>query len=149
MTQPHSSLIYILNGPNLNLLGNREPDIYGTVTLEDIEKSATLHAGKSGFGVDFRQSNHEGALVDWIQEAGEKAAGLIINAGALTHTSVALRDALAPLGIPVVEVHLSNIFARESFRHLSHISPAATGIISGFGANSYILGLDAITATVS
>lgn len=149
MSQSQDRVIYILNGPNLNLLGSREPEIYGTTTLDDIEKAARDHAEKSGFAIAFHQSNHEGTLVDWIQEAGGKAVGLMINAGAFTHTSVALRDALSPLTIPVVEIHLSNIFAREEFRHMSHISPVATGIISGFGAHSYILGLDAVISAVS
>jgi 3-dehydroquinate dehydratase II len=138
--------IYVLNGPNLNLLGQREPDIYGRTTLADIEKMTAVRAKKHGFGTVFRQSNHEGELVEWIQEARTKAAGVIINAGAYTHTSVALHDALRVLDRPVVEVHLSNTFAREEFRHRSLISPVATGLIVGFGAQSYVLAVDAMAS---
>jgi len=140
--------IYVLNGPNLNLLGTREPDIYGRTTLADIGKMVAQQAKDHGLGVVFRQSNHEGDLVEWIQEARTKAAGVIINAGAYTHTSVALRDALRTLGCPIIEVHLSNTFAREEFRHRSHISPVATGLIVGFGATSYILAIDAIASLI-
>ena len=140
--------IYVLNGPNLNLLGTREPDIYGRTTLADIGKMVARQAKDHGLGVVFRQSNHEGDLVEWIQEARTKAAGVIINAGAYTHTSVALRDALRTLGCPIIEVHLSNTFAREEFRHRSHISPVATGLIVGFGATSYILAIDAIASLI-
>ena len=136
--------IYVLNGPNLNLLGEREPEIYGRTTLDGIRKAVAARAKSLGYRTIFRQSNAEGELVDWIQEARLKGAGLIINGGAYTHTSVALLDALKACAIPVVEVHLSNPFAREKFRHRSYISPAATGIICGFGAHGYLLALDAI-----
>jgi len=135
--------IHILNGPNLNLLGTREPGIYGGTSLADIEAMCTKHA--SGFEVVFRQSNYEGQLVDWVQEATD-SAGIILNAGAYTHTSVALQDAIRAIKAPVIEVHLSNLFARESFRHHSYISPAAKGMIAGFGAQSYILAIDAIAS---
>jgi 3-dehydroquinate dehydratase II len=138
--------IYVLNGPNLNLLGLREPDIYGRTTLADIGKMAAKRAKTHGLSTVFRQSNHEGELVEWIQEARTKAAALIINAGAYTHTSVALHDALRTLICPVVEVHLSNTFAREKFRHKSHISPVATGVIVGFGAEGYLLAVDAVAS---
>ena len=139
-----SQTILVLNGPNLNLLGTREPEIYGRETLEDIERAANEHAGGLGFVIDFRQSNSEAELVDWIQESRGQVAGVIINAGAYTHTSVALLDALRALECPIVEVHLSNIFQRESFRHHSYISQVAKGVISGFGAQGYILALDAL-----
>lgn len=140
--------IYVLNGPNLNLLGQREPDIYGRTTLADIAEMATARAAKHGLTVDFRQSNHEGELVEWIHQAREAAAGVIVNAGAYTHTSVALHDALRALSCPVVEVHLSNTFAREEFRHRSLISPVAKGLIAGFGANSYLLAVDAMASLI-
>ena len=140
--------IYVLNGPNLNLLGAREPDIYGRTTLAAIGKMAAARAKGLGLTTVFRQSNHEGELVEWIQEARTKAAGVVINAGAYTHTSVALHDARRALDCPIVEVHLSNTFAREKFRHRSHISPVATGLIVGFGANSYILAVDAIASLI-
>jgi len=146
--QARAPAVYVLNGPNLNLLGQREPDIYGRTTLADIGKMAAKRAKKHGLAVVFRQSNHEGELVEWIQEARGKAAGLIINAGAYTHTSVALHDALRALACPIVEVHLSNTFAREEFRRHSHISPVATGLIVGFGAGSYMLAIDAIAALI-
>jgi len=138
--------IYVLNGPNLNLLGTREPDIYGRTTLAGIAKLVAGRAKGHGLKTIFRQSNHEGELVEWIQEARTKAAGVVINAGAYTHTSIALHDALRALKCPIVEVHLSNTFAREEFRHLSRISPVASGLIMGFGANSYLLAIDAIAS---
>lgn len=137
--------IFVLNGPNLNLLGTREPEIYGTTTLAEIEAGLHEHGKTIGFEIVFRQSNHEGMLVDWIQEARAAADGLILNAGAYTHTSIALRDALTALDIPIVEVHLSNLFRREEFRHHSHVSPVATGLICGFGAHGYRLALDALS----
>jgi 3-dehydroquinate dehydratase II len=140
--------IYVLNGPNLNLLGQREPDIYGRTTLADIEKMTAAQAKKHGLATIFRQSNHEGELVEWIHEARNKAAGLIINAGAYTHTSVALHDALRAVECPIIEVHLSNTFAREEFRRHSHISPVATGLIVGFGAESYVLAIDAVASLI-
>ena len=140
--------IYILNGPNLNLLGTREPDVYGATTLADIEAACRTVAARHKLDAEFRQSNSEGDLVDWIQEAGRSAAGLIINAGAYTHTSVALLDALKAADIPIIEVHLSNIFAREPFRHHSYVSPAATGVICGLGAVGYELAIDAIGSII-
>ncbi len=138
--------IFVLNGPNLNLLGTRQPEIYGRRTLGEIEAACAAKAAELGFDLDFRQSNHEGELVTWIQEAGAKAAGIIVNAGAYSHTSVAILDALNALDMPVVEVHLSNIFRREGFRHHSYVSQAATGVICGFGAEGYLLALAALAA---
>ncbi len=139
-----SSPVFILNGPNLNLLGHREPEIYGVESLADVEASCRNVGKKLGLDIEFRQTNHEGELVDWIQQAGEEGAALIINAGAYSHTSIAIMDALKALPIPIIEVHLSNIFAREGFRHHSYISPIATGIICGFGPKGYQLGLEAV-----
>lgn len=133
-----------MHGPNLNLLGLREPEIYGSVTLQDINKKLILDAERLQVGVTCLQSNHEGALVDAIHDAREKHHGIVINAGAYTHTSVAIRDALAGVQIPTVEVHLSNIYTREKFRHHSYIAPIAIGQISGFGADSYFLGFQAL-----
>jgi len=139
-----SRSILVLNGPNLNLLGTREPAVYGTETLADIERACVARAETLGLDVTFRQSNHEGELVDWIQEAADTHAGLILNAGAFTHTSVAILDALRSIDIPVVEVHLSNIHRRESFRHNSYVAQAAVGTICGFGAFGYEMALDAL-----
>lgn len=136
--------ILVLNGPNLNLLGVREPKTYGSETLADIEEACLERAAALDLALDFRQSNHEGQLVDWIQEARESADAIIINAGAYTHTSIAILDALRACELPIIEVHLSNIFAREPYRHHSYISSVARGVICGFGAQSYILALDAI-----
>ena len=136
--------IYVLNGPNLNLLGTREPAVYGTETLADLEQRCVRKAEALGLAVDFRQSNTEGELVDWIQEARTKASGLIVNAGAYTHTSIAMLDALLACEVPIVEVHLSNIFAREPFRHRSYISQAAKGVICGFGGLGYELAIEAL-----
>jgi 3-dehydroquinate dehydratase-2 len=138
--------IHILNGPNLNLLGTREPDVYGATTLAEIEAGLRGKAKARGFDILFRQSNHEGDLVTWIQEAGAANEDVILNAGAYTHTSVAIADAIKGSGARVVEVHLSNIHARESFRHRSFISPVARGVILGFGVQSYDLALEAIIA---
>ena len=140
--------VFILNGPNLNLLGVRDPSIYGHDTLGDIEERCTARAASLGLEIDFRQTNHEGQIVDWIQEARESADGIILNAGALTHTSVAVLDALAAAELPVVEVHLSNIFRRESFRHHSFVSLAANGVICGLGAQGYELALDAMARLI-
>jgi 3-dehydroquinate dehydratase-2 len=135
--------IYVLNGPNLNLLGVREPDIYGKTTLDDICQDS-IDLGKAlGFKVDFRQTNHEGVLVDWIQEARTEASALVINPAAFGHTSVALLDALKTLSIPIVECHLSHLATREDFRHQTFVSKAASGIVAGFGAKSYALALQA------
>ncbi len=136
--------LLVLHGPNLNLLGQREPNIYGVVTLENINHLLKEEGKKQGVEVSCFQSNHEGALVDAIHQAMGKYQGIIINAGAYTHTSVALRDALAGVDLPTVEVHLSNIYRREEFRHHSYIAPMAIGQISGFGAQSYLLGLLAL-----
>jgi 3-dehydroquinate dehydratase-2 len=134
----------ILNGPNLNLLGQREPEIYGATTLADIETLCVETAKKHGFSVNFRQSNHEGELVDWVQQAATDSAGIILNAGAYTHTSVALHDALKAVRVPIIEVHLSNIYAREPFRHHSYVSPLAKGVICGLGAQGYALAIAAL-----
>jgi len=135
--------IYVLNGPNLNLLGVREPHIYGKTTLDDI-RLACADLGKAlGFAVEFRQSNHEGVLVDWIQEARTEASAVVINPAAYSHTSVALLDALKTLTIPIVECHLSHLATREAFRHQTYVSLAASGLIAGFGAKSYELALQA------
>ncbi|MGK7903073.1 MAG: type II 3-dehydroquinate dehydratase [Hormoscilla sp.] len=140
--------VLVLHGPNLNLLGQREPEIYGSLTLEDINRLLVEEARSLNVKVSTFQSNHEGALVDAIHQAQGRYAGLLINAGAYTHTSVALADAIAAVAIPTVEVHLSNIYRRESFRHHSYIAPVAVGQISGFGAQSYRLGLQALVSAL-
>jgi 3-dehydroquinate dehydratase II len=140
--------IYILNGPNLNLLGTREPDIYGADTLADVEAKCAVKAQSLGLTIVFRQTNVEGELVNWIHEARGSASGIILNAGAYTHTSVALHDALKAVALPAVEVHLSNVYKRESFRHHSYISPAAHGVICGFGAQSYELALEGLSGVL-
>ena len=145
---PQSRLILVLNGPNLNLLGTRETDVYGTYSLAEIEASVRHRAAAAKLEVEFHQSNSESQLVDWVQSARDRAAGLIINAGAYTHTSVALLDALRAIEIPIVEVHLSNIFRREEFRHHSYVSQAATGMITGFGPQGYDMAVDAITSLI-
>ena len=137
--------ILVIHGPNLNLLGEREPEVYGNTTLEKIDERLQERAQELGFEVTSFQSNHEGEIVDKIAEARRSADAIIINPGAYTHTSVAIRDALSAVGLPAVEVHLSNIYARETFRHKSLVAPVVTGQISGFGADSYILALEAIT----
>lgn len=139
--------IYVLNGPNLNLLGTREPQTYGRSTLKDAEKLSHDAAERHKLAVEFRQTNHEGELVDWIHEADAKnAAGIVLNAGGYTHSSVAIRDAVAAVKVPVIEVHISNIFAREEFRHVSHIAPVAKGTLCGFGINGYALAIDGLAA---
>jgi 3-dehydroquinate dehydratase-2 len=135
--------ILFLNGPNLNLLGTREPEVYGRVTLAQIEANLQKRATEVGIQIEFRQSNLEGELVTWIQQSKGRFDGLVINAAAYTHTSVALRDAIAAVGIPTIEIHLSNVYAREEFRHKSLLAPVCKGQISGFGATSYKLALDA------
>ncbi|TCV72497.1 3-dehydroquinate dehydratase [Neorhizobium sp. R1-B] len=139
-----SKTVFVLNGPNLNMLGKREPGIYGGKTLTDVENDCIAAGRDLGFDVDFRQSNHEGDLIGWIHEAGEKAVGVAINAGAYTHTSIALHDAIKAISVPVVELHISNVHAREEFRHHSMIAPAVKGVICGFGTASYILALHAL-----
>lgn len=141
MSQLH---LLVLNGPNLNLLGTREPQVYGSLTLADINSSLKLEAQKLQVELSCLQSNIEGKLVEAIHSARESSQGIIINAGAYTHTSIAIRDALSAVELPTVEVHLSNIYQREEFRHHSYIAPVAIGQISGFGADSYILGLHAL-----
>lgn len=143
-----SKTAYILNGPNLNMLGTREPEIYGRDSLADIETACREKSAKLGLTLDFRQTNTEGTLVDWVQEAGSKSAGLIINPGAYTHTSVALLDALTAIDIPKIELHLSNIHAREEFRQRSMTAPAANGVIMGLGAPGYRLALDALAGLI-
>ncbi len=139
----------VLNGPNLNLLGVREPQVYGSQTLADVEKLCVEACASHGLKLDFRQSNHEGVLVDWIQEAGRgqregSVAGVILNAGAYTHTSVALHDAIKGAGVTLIELHISNVHAREAFRHHSYISPAARAVMAGFGVQGYALAVAAL-----
>lgn len=138
--------ILLLNGPNLNLLGTREPDVYGTMTLADIHAKLQTHAKKHDSDIEIRaeQSNHEGMLIDTLHQARTWASGVVFNPGAYTHTSVALRDAISAIEIPVIEVHMSNVHAREAFRHHSYLAPVCVGQISGFGWRSYVLGLDAL-----
>lgn len=142
-------IVFVLNGPNLNLLGTREPAVYGSATLADVERLCRDAADDLGLDVDFRQSNHEGDLVDWIHEAGRGAAdgsvlGVVINPGAYTHTSVALHDAIAGVDVPVIECHISNVHARESFRHHSYVSPVARAIVVGFGVAGYPLAVQGL-----
>ncbi len=145
MTKP----IYVLNGPNLNLLGSREPHIYGTTTLEDVRGLCEARAAALGLTVVFHQSNHEGQLIDWVQEARTSASALVINPAGYGHTSIALLDALKTLTIPIVECHLSNPAAREEFRRHTYVSLAATGVVSGFGAHSYELAIEAAAASAA
>jgi len=138
--------VLVLNGPNLNLLGTRQPEVYGSVTLSDVENLCETHGKSLGIKVDCLQSNHEGVLIDAIHSAKGTHGGIVLNAGAFTHSSIAMMDAIASVELPVVEVHLSNIHAREEFRHKSFIAPVALGQIAGFGANGYLLALDALAA---
>jgi 3-dehydroquinate dehydratase II len=141
--------VYVLNGPNLNLLGKREPKIYGRATLRDVEKLCRQISARHKLEVEFRQSNHEGEIVDSIHEAAaKKAVGIVINPGAYTHTSVAIRDAIAAADVPVVEVHISNIFARERFRHHSHVAAVAKASLCGFGVAGYALAIDGLAALI-
>jgi 3-dehydroquinate dehydratase II len=141
--------IYVLNGPNLNLLGSREPHIYGRATLADVEKRCRAAAKEHGLALEFRQSNHEGELIDWIHEArAEKAAGIVINPGGYSHTSVAILDALSAMAAPVVEVHITNIHAREPFRRHSYVSQAARAVICGFGVDGYALAINGLAAMI-
>jgi len=139
--------VYVLNGPNLNLLGTREPKTYGRATLKDVERLCRDAATRHKLTLEFRQSNHEGELIDWIHEAGsKKAAGVVLNAGGYTHSSIAIRDAVAAVKVPVIEVHISNIFARDDFRHHSHIAPVAKATLSGFGVAGYGLAIAGLAA---
>ncbi len=139
--------VYVLNGPNLNLLGTREPETYGRSTLKDVEELCRSCATRHKLGIEFRQSSHEGDLIDWIHEAAaKKAVGIVLNAGGYTHTSVSIRDAVAAVNVPVIEVHISNIFARDRFRHHSHIAPVARASLCGFGIDGYALAIDGLAA---
>lgn len=140
--------ILVLNGPNLNMLGVREPEVYGVATLGDVEALCLRTAHELGLEAVCRQSNHEGELVTWIQEARNGFAGIVLNAGAYTHTSIALHDAIKAVGLPVIEVHLSNVFAREKFRHRSHIAPVAAGVLCGFGVQGYALAIQALAEKI-
>ncbi|HEV3394707.1 MAG TPA: type II 3-dehydroquinate dehydratase [Xanthobacteraceae bacterium] len=149
MAKTTSKTIYVLNGPNLNLLGTREPEKYGRATLADVERLCREAAKRFGLSVEFRQSNHEGAIVDWIQEAArEKAVGIVLNPAAYTTTSVAILDAILAAAIPVIEVHITNIHARESFRHDSYVSRVARAVICGFGVGGYTLAISGLAAMV-
>jgi 3-dehydroquinate dehydratase-2 len=141
--------VLVLNGPNLNLLGEREPEIYGRATLADIGRAARARAKKLGLAIDFRQSNHEGVLLEWIHAARKTHRAIVINPAGLTSTSISLMDALLGCALPVIEVHLSNIHRRETFRHHSYVSRAATGVICGLGAEGYLLALDAVAALLA
>jgi 3-dehydroquinate dehydratase-2 len=140
--------VVVLNGPNLNLLGEREPEVYGSETLADVEALCAKAVAELGLALDFRQSNHEGVLVDAIHEVRSSAAGIVINAGALTHTSISLRDALSAVSVPVIEVHISNVHAREAFRHHSYLSAVADGVIVGCGTQGYELAIARIAELV-
>jgi 3-dehydroquinate dehydratase-2 len=142
--------VYVLNGPNLNLLGTREPETYGHATLKDLERLCRDRAIVHKLDLQFRQSNHEGDLIDWIHEAGaKKAVGIVLNAGGYTHTSVSIRDAVAAVSVPVVEVHISNIFARDRFRHHSYIAPVARASLCGFGIAGYALAIEGLAALIA
>lgn len=142
--------VYVINGPNLNLLGTREPEQYGRATLADVEELCRSAAEAHGFGLVFRQSNHEGELVSWVQEAGAaRAAGIVLNAAAYTHTSIALLDAVAAVAVPVIEVHITNVHAREPFRHVSYVARAAKGVICGLGPQGYALAIAGLAGLVT
>lgn len=143
-----AQLIFVLNGPNLNMLGKREPGIYGGNTLDMIADECRQTGKGLGFDIDFRQTNHEGVLVDWLHEANDKAAAVLLNPGAYGHTSIALHDAIRAIATPVIELHLSNIHAREEFRHKTWTAPAVKGVICGFGSDSYLLALQAARTLV-
>jgi len=143
MTQAKGSIL-VVNGPNLNMLGQREPEIYGTDTLADIENAVMAKGEALDFDIDFRQSNREGEIIHWIQEARHVHEGIIINAAGYTHTSVAIGDALGLTDLPIIEIHISNVFAREKYRHHSYISPIADGVICGFGTKGYLMALEAM-----
>lgn len=149
MKRHKQKLFYILNGPNLNRLGTRDPGIYGKISLQQIEKNLLAKAKTLNLFLELRQSNHEGDLIDWIQEADNKGSALIINPGAYAHSSIAIRDALADLSIPAIEVHLSNIYAREDFRRVSLISPVVKGVVSGLGSIGYELALEALAVKLA
>jgi 3-dehydroquinate dehydratase-2 len=149
MSKPDPKPIYVLNGPNLNLLGVREPAIYGSTTLDQVKTRCEVVAAEHGYGVVFRQTNHEGVLIDWVQEARTEASALVLNPAGYGHTSVALLDALKALDLPIVECHLSNPHARDNFRHMSYVSLAARGVIAGFGAASYELSVQAAVRLLS
>jgi 3-dehydroquinate dehydratase-2 len=147
MANNPAKTIYVLNGPNLNLLGTREPEVYGRSTLKDVEGLCRKAAEAHGFEVDFRQSNHEGVIIDWIQEAGANmAAGVVLNPGGLTHSSVSIHDAIKGIKVPVIETHISNIHAREPWRNQSYVSFAAKAVICGFGIQGYALAIDGLAA---
>ncbi len=139
-----SNKVFVLNGPNLNMLGKREPGIYGDITLDSIAQLCREKGNTLDFEIDFRQTNNEGTLVDWLHEANDDVLGVVLNAGAYTHTSVALHDAIRSILTPVIEIHISNVHAREEFRHKSMIASASKGVICGFGPNSYTLAIQAI-----
>lgn len=151
MSTSSPKTVFVLNGPNLNLLGTREPQVYGSQTLADVEKLCQQACAQHGFALEFRQSNHEGVLVDWLHEAGRlhaagTLAGVVFNAGAYTHTSVALHDAIKGTGITLIELHISNVHAREAFRHHSYLSPAAKAVMAGFGVQGYALAIAGLAA---
>ncbi len=147
LAEAMAATIYVINGPNLNLLGTREPEVYGSATLADVEVLCHNAAQRHGFAIEFRQSNHEGDIIDWIQEAGRsQAAGIILNAAAYTHSSIAILDAVRAAKVPTIEVHISNIHAREDFRHHSYVSMAARAVLCGFGIDGYGLAIDGLAA---
>ena len=143
----HDALVFVLNGPNLNLLGTREPEIYGTATLAEIEGKVRATADELGYEIEFRQSNHEGVLIDWLHEARDRGAkAVLLNAGAYTHTSIALLDAIKAIGVPVIEVHLSDPHTREPFRHVSYVGMGAVDCVQGLGPDSYLVALERVPA---